>query len=60
MTTAYKSQQSPRLPINHPEHVARILERAERVKRERRGERIIIWAFIASVAVIIACIFYST
>lgn len=28
MTTAYTSQQSPRLPSNHPEHVEKVLERA--------------------------------
>lgn len=53
MTTAYTAHQSPRLPSNHPEHVARILAREAEWRRKRHTARIIRWALGAWIAALI-------
>jgi hypothetical protein len=50
MTTAYRLQQSPRLPDNHPQHVEAVLERARLADIQTRADAYQRGAYAAYVA----------
>jgi hypothetical protein len=60
MTTAFREQQSPRLPSNHCQHVERILAREAAWRQRRRRDRGLRWSFIVGVLVFAVTVYFIT